>query len=182
MSEAPLENLPYGMLAEFDHPDDCIAAIKKTRAAGYKDIDAYSPYAVGGIIDALGFKKSEIGPIMFIGGMVGAISGFCMQVWTQAIDYPLNIGGKPLISWPMFIPVTFEMMILTASLSGVFGLIALCGLPMFNHPLFNSERFGRASRDRFFLCIEASDAKYDTQATQAFLATLAPLSVEEVPQ
>jgi len=171
----------YGMLAEFDDTDKLVSAIQKARADGYTKMDAYTPYPVSPVIDALGFPKSEMGPIMFIGGLIGAACGFLMQYWTQAVDYPLNIAGRPLISWPAFIPVTFEMTILTASLSGLFGMIALCGLPLYHHPLFNSKTFERASVDRFFLCIEADDPKFDKTGTMAYMSSLGPISIEEVP-
>ena len=145
-------------------------------------MDAYSPYPVGDAADALGFPKSEMGPIMFIGGLTGACSGFLMEYWCNAYGYPLNVGGRPYLSWPSFIPITFEMMVLTTALTGLFALIALCGLPRLHHPLFNSKTFERATCDRFFLCIEAADPKYqaDPAATLAFLRECNPASVEEV--
>ena len=117
------------------------------------------------VADALGFPRSEIGAIMFIGGLCGATLGFLMQYYLNGIDYPLNVGGKPFFSWPQFVPITWELLVLTASLSGLFGLFALCGLPQPYHPLFNVPQFDRASRDRFFLVIEATDPKFDPAAT-----------------
>jgi hypothetical protein len=178
--EAEDEPKAYGFLAEFADSDTLVAATLKTRAAGYTHLDTHTPYPVGETADAIGFPKSEMGVVMFIGGLTGACGGFLMQYWDNAYGYSLNIGGRPYLSWPSFIPITFEMMILTASLSGLFGLMALCGLPRLHHPLFNSKAFDRASRDRFFLSIEADDPKYNSDATRAFLATLAPLSIEEV--
>jgi len=172
----------YGLLAEFAHADDLVAAVKKVRAEGYTRLDGFSPIPVAEVGDALGFPKSEMGTVMFIGGLTGACAGFLMQYWTNGYGYPLNIGGRPYLSWPSFIPITFEMMVLTASLSGLFGLIALCGLPRYHHPLFNVPAFDRASRDRFFLCVEADDPKYDPARTREFLSTLNPVSVEEVPE
>ena len=172
----------YGLLAEFATADEMSAAVRKARDAGYTHMDAYSPYPVGDAADALGFPKSEMGAVMFIGGLTGACAGFLMQYWTNAYGYPLNVGGRPYLSWPSFIPITFEMMVLTAALSGLFGLLAICGLPRYYHPLFNSKAFDRATRDRFFLCIEATDPKYDAAATRAFLNDLHPQSVEEVPE
>ena len=171
----------HGVLAEFENPDDLIAATKAAKAAGYDRMDAYSPFGVGEVADVIGFPKSEMGPVMFIGGLIGACSGFLMQVWTQGVDYPLNIGGRPYFSWPSFIPITFEMLVLTASLSGLFGLMVICGLPQLYHPLFNVPAFARASRDRFFLCIEADDPKFDVGKVREFLEGLKPLSVAEVP-
>jgi hypothetical protein len=171
----------YGLLAEFPTADALIAATRKARAEGYTLMDTHTPYPVGETADALGFPKSEMGVVMFIGGLTGAISGFLMQYWDNAYGYSLNIGGRPYNSWPSFIPITFEMMVLTASLSGLFGLMALCGLPRLNHPLFNSKAFDRATRDRFFLSVEATDPKFEPAATKAFLQGLNPSSpVEEV--
>ena len=171
---------PYGLLAEFGDADGLIAATRKAKAEGYNLMDTFSPYPVGDTADALGFPKAEMGVVMFIGGMTGAVSGFLMQYWCNGYGYPLNIGGRPYFSWPSFVPITFEMMVLTAALSGLFGLIALCGLPQLYHPLFNSRAFDRATRDRFFLCIEAADAKFDRQATAQFLETLGSRTVTEV--
>ncbi|HEX4609159.1 MAG TPA: DUF3341 domain-containing protein [Urbifossiella sp.] len=170
----------YGLLAEFGTADDLIAATRKAAAAGYTRMDTHTPYPVGETADALGYPKSEMGAVMFIGGLTGACAGFLMQYWDNAYGYSLNIGGRPYMSWPSFIPITFEMMILTAGLSGLFGLMALCGLPRLHHPLFNSARFDRATRDRFFLSVEAVDPKFALADTRAFLTTLNPLSVEEV--
>ncbi|MCI0702251.1 MAG: DUF3341 domain-containing protein [Planctomycetia bacterium] len=176
----PTEPVVYGLLAEFETGDAMAHAIAKAREAGYSHMDGYSPYPVGAAADALGFPKSEMGPIMFIGGLTGAAAGFTMQYWANTWGYALNIGGRPYFSWPSFVPITFEMMVLTTALTGLFALIALCGLPRYHHPLFNSAKFDRATRDRFFMCIEATDPKYDSAATRAFLNELHPLSVEEV--
>lgn len=176
----PTVPVTYGLLAEFETADAMCAAAAKATAAGYTHMDAFSPYPVGEAADALNFPKSEMGPIMFIGGITGACAGFIMQYWANTYGYSLNIGGRPYFSWPSFVPITFEMMVLTTALSGFFGLMALCGLPRFNHPLFNSERFDRASRDRFFLCVEATDPLFESAKTRAFLNDLLPLSVEEV--
>jgi hypothetical protein len=172
----------YGLLAEFDTADKMVDAAKKASEAGYTRMDCFSPYPVGEAADALGFPKSEMGPVMFLGGLSGATAGFFMQYLLGAYEYPLNIGGRPFLSWPSFIPITFEMMVLTASLSGLFVLIAICGLPMLYHPLFNVPVFARASNDRFFLCIEAIDPNFNLTATRDFLAGLQPLSVSEAPE
>lgn len=172
----------YGLVAEFETPDQLVQAARKANEAGFTRMDAYSPYPVGDVADAMGYRKSEMGPVMFIGGMLGATAGFIMQYFLGAYDYPVNIAGRPFMSWPSFIPITFEMMVLTASLSGLFGLMALCGLPMLYHPLFNVPAFARASGDRFFLCIEATDPLFDLTTTRAFLAGLQPLDVSEVPE
>lgn len=170
----------YGYLAEFGDADSLVAATWAAKKAGYSRMDTFTPYPVGEAADALGFPKSEMGVVMFIGGLTGACAGFIMQYWNNAYGYSLNIGGRPYFSWPSFVPITFEMMVLTAALSGLFGLMALCGLPQPYHPLFNSARFDRATRDRFFLAVEATDPLFDADKTPAFLATLNPLSVEEV--
>lgn len=183
------EPTTYGLLAEYDNADALIAAIKQAKEAGYTKLDGYSPYAVAGIADALGFKYSEMSTVMLCGGIIGATCGFIMQWWTNAIDYPVNIGGRAVtnnaIDWlngfPSFIPITFETGILTTALSGVFGLLAICGLPRPHHPLFGVPQFAAASRDRFFLTVEATDPKFDMAATKEFLQTLKPLSVAEVP-
>lgn len=171
----------YGLLAEFATADELVAATRKARAEGLTRMDTHTPYPVGETADALGFPKSEMGTVMFIGGLTGALAGFFMQYWDNAYGYSLNVGGRPYLSWPSFVPIAFEMMVLTASLSGLFGLMALCGLPRLHHPLFNSKTFDRATRDRFFLSVEASDPKFALDATKAFLTGLNPSSpVEEV--
>jgi hypothetical protein len=179
----------YGLVAEYDNADSLIAAIKQAREAGYTKLDGYSPYAVAGISDALGFKYSEMSTVMLCGGVIGAACGFFMQWYDNAVAYPVNIGGRAVIDdvfqwlngWPSFIPITFETGILTCALSGVFGLLAICGLPRPHHPLFNVPQFARASRDRFFLTVEATDPKFDLATTKTFLQGLQPLSVAEVP-
>lgn len=176
----PTIPVTFGVLAEFATGDEMSHAIEKAVAAGYTHLDGYSPYPVGEAADALKFPKSEMGPVMFIGGLTGACSGFIMQYWANTWGYSLNIGGRPYFSWPMFVPITFEMMVLTTALSGFFGLLAICGLPRYNHPLFSSKAFERATKDRFFMCIEATDPKYNAAETRAFVNGLHPLSVEEV--
>jgi hypothetical protein len=171
----------WGVLAEFATGDELVAATRAAREAGYTVMDGYSPYPIGEVADELGFPRSEIGAVMFIGGLCGAVLGFCMQAWATGVDYQLNIAGKPNVSWPMFIPVTWELLVLTASMSGFFGVLALCGLPQPYHPLFNVPQFARATKDRFFLCIEAEDPKFEIAAVSQFLRTLNPQSVAEVP-
>jgi hypothetical protein len=178
----PAAPVAYGILLEFSTSDDLVIATQKAKAAGYNLMDTFTPYPVGDAADALGFPKSEMGPIMFIGGLTGACSGFLMEYWCNTYGYPLNVGGRPYFSWPSFIPICFEMMVLTTALTGLFALMALCGLPRLHHPLFNSKTFDRATKDRFFLCVEAEDPKYkaDPAATLTFLKELNALSVEEV--
>ena len=172
----------YGVMAEYDSADALIAATRKAKADGWVRMDGYSPYPIPEVADALGFPRSEIGAIMFIGGLCGATLGFLMMTWVAVVDYPINIGGKPFWSWPQFIPITWELLVLTASLSGVFGLFALCGLPQPYHPVFNVPAFARATRDRFFLCLEAADPRFDPALAKELLAATGALSVAEVPE
>ncbi len=178
---ATADSSVFGVMAEFGNADDLIKATRAARLAGYSRMDGYSPYPVGEVADELGFPRSEIGAVMFIGGLCGATFGFLMQYYLNGIDYPLNVGGKPFFSWPQFIPITWELLVLTACLSGVIGLFALCGLPQLYHPVFNVPQFARCTRDRFFLVIEEVDPKFHTSDVPGFMATLNPLSVVEVP-
>ena len=171
----------YGMMAEFDTPVALVEAAKRTYQAGYKRIDAYTPFPVEGLAEEIGFHRDEVPLVVLTGGIVGGLTGYLMQYWMSAVAYPLNIGGKPYHSWPAFIVITFEMTILFAGISAVFGMLALNGLPMPYHPVFNVPRFARASRDRFFLVVFSSDVKYDPAATRQFLESLDPRSVLEVP-
>ena len=171
----------YGMMAEFDTPVALVEAAKRTYQAGFKRIDTYTPFPVEGLAEEIGFHRDEVPLVVLIGGIVGGLTGYLMQYWMSAVAYPLNIGGKPYHSWPAFIVITFEMTILFAGISAVFGMLALNGLPMPYHPVFNVPRFTRASRDRFFLVVFSSDVKYDPAATRQFLESLDPRSVSEVP-
>ena len=171
----------YGMLAEFDSPTALVAAAHRTHEAGYQKIDAYSPFPVEGLAEAIGFHKNNVPLVVLIGGLIGGLSGYAMQYWISAVSYPLNVGGKPYHSWPAFIVVTFEMTILFAGLSAVFGMLALNGLPMPYHPVFNAPRFAFATKDRFFLIVFSSDPKYDSVRTRQFLEGLTPKSISEVP-
>jgi hypothetical protein len=171
----------YGMMAEFDSPSDLVAAARKTYEAGYKKIDAYSPFPIEELAEAIGFHRNGVPLVVLIGGLLGCSSGFLLQWWIATISYPINVGGRPMNSWPAFIVVTFEMTILFSVLSAVFGMLALNGLPMPYHPVFNVPRFAFATKDRFFLIVFSSDPKYDTAATRAFLESLAPRTISEVP-
>ncbi len=170
----------YGLMAEFEHLEDLIHACELARERGFSRLDAYSPFPVHEISDALGFRRSRVALITLIGGIIGCFSGFFMQYWMSAVSYPLNVGGRPLNSWPSFIPITFEMTVLFAALSAVLGMLALNGLPRPNHPVFNVERFAFATRDRFFLCIEADDPIFDLSHTRQFLEGLHSREVSEV--
>ncbi len=164
----------YGLLAEFARPEQVLHATRAAWEAGYREMDAYSPYPVEGLATALGMKRSRISSVVFCGAAVGASVGFLMQYYSMVVDYPFNSGGRPLNSWPAFIPVSFEVLILIASLSAFLGMLFLNGLPRPNHPIFNAPGFERASQDRFFLCIEATDPRFDPRATFEFLGHLCP--------
>jgi hypothetical protein len=167
-------------MAEFDNPTELVAAAHAARRAGYKRMDAYSPIPIEELHEAIGFHHTKLPLIVLIGGIVGGLAGYGLQYWASAIEYPLNIGGRPFNSWPAFVPITFELTILGAALSAVFGMLALNGLPMPYHPVFNAPRFALASRNRFFLCIESRDPKFDREDTQRFLERLDPRGVSEV--
>jgi hypothetical protein len=170
----------YGLMAEFDSPTALVAAAHAARRAGYKRMDAYSPIPIEELHEAIGFHHTKLPLIVLIGGIVGGVGGYWLQYWASAIAYPLNIGGRPFHSWPSFIPITFETTILGAALSAVFGMLALNGLPMPYHPVFNAPRFALASRNRFFLCIESRDGNFERDGTQRFLESLDPRGVSEV--
>src|SRR5580658_6193556 len=171
----------YGMMAEFESAQALVDAARKTHGAGYQKIDAYSPFPIEGLAEDIGFHHDEVPLVVLIGGIIGGLSGYALQYWCSVIAYPLNIGGKPYHSWPSFIVITFEMTILFAVLSAVFGMLALNGLPMPYHPVFNVPRFSSASKDRFFLIVFSSDPKYDPATTRGFLQGLQPRSLSEVP-
>lgn len=171
----------YGLMAEFEDVNDAIRAAQAAYAAGYRKMDAYSPFPVEELSEAVGFHKNGVALICLIGGLLGCTGAFTLQWWINNISYPINIGGRPFNSWPSFIIVTFEMTILFSGLSAVFGMLALNGLPMPYHPVFNVPQFDRASKDRFFIVIFSSDKKYESARTRQFLEGLNPLSVAEVP-
>ncbi len=171
----------YGMMAEFDSPTDLVAAAHRTHEEGYRKIDAYSPFPVEGLAEAIGFRHDRVALVVLVGGLLGCLAGYFLQYWVSAINYPINVGGRPLNSWPAFIVVTFEMTVLFAGLAAVFGMLALNGLPMPYHPVFNVPRFAFATKDRFFLIVFASDPKYDPAATRQFLESLGSRSISEVP-
>lgn len=173
---------PYGLLAEFDTAAHLIEAANKTREAGYRRMDAYTPYPIEALTDALGHRHTKLPWVVLIGGILGGLGGYLLQWWTSVYAYPLNVADRPLHSWPAFIFVTFECVILGAALSAVFGMLGLNGLPMPYHPLFNIDRFALASRDRFFLCIRVVDPKFDLVETRKFLEGLGPREVQEVPE
>jgi hypothetical protein len=172
--------LLYGLIAEFESPTDIVAAARRAYEEGYRKMDAYSPFPIEELSEAIGFHRNRLPLIVLIGGIVGCLGGFALCYWASVHAYPLNVGGRPLNSWPAFIPVTFETTILVAALSAVFGRLALNGLPQPYHPVFNSPRFELASRNTFFLCIEADDPKFNLEETRAFLDSLGPVEVSDV--
>jgi hypothetical protein len=174
-----LENL-YGLMAEFDEPEPLIEAARLARKAGFRHMDAYTPMPVEGLAEAIGFKNNWVARFVFAAGLTGACGGFGLCWWMTVIAYPHIVDGRPLNSWPAYIPITFECMVLLACLTAVIGMLALNGLPQPYHPVFNVPEFARASRDRFFLCIEASDPNFDPQSTREFLERLNPREVMEV--
>jgi len=171
----------YGLMAEFEQPEQLLEAARRAHSAGYRNMDAYSPMPVEGLAEAVGFQKNWVSFIVLIGGLTGCIGGFLLLWWISVVAYPHNAGGRPFNSWPAYIPITFECTVLLAALSSVLGMLALNKLPMPYHPVFNVAEFAkRASRDRFFLCIEAVDPMFDLEKTKAFLRELNPEEVAEV--
>ena len=170
----------YGLMAEFDNPSDAVAAARRVHEEGYRRIDAFSPYPVEELSEAIGAHATKMPLIVLIGGILGGSLGYLMQFYLHTIYFPLNVGGKPLHSWPAFIPITFECTVLGASLFAVFGMLALNGLPEPYHPVFNSPNFALASRDRFFVLIESTDPKFDRERTAEFLRTLNAREVTDV--
>lgn len=170
----------YGLLAEFAEADALVKAAKQARKAGYRRMDAYSPFPIEDLPSALGNDRPAVPLIVLLGGIVGGIGGYFMEWYAMAVDYPINVAGRPFNSWPAFVPIMFELTILAASISAVVGMLALNRLPRLHHPVFNVDEFERASTDRFFLCIEAADKKFDPAATRDFLTSLKPILVKEV--
>jgi hypothetical protein len=170
----------YGLMAEFETPTDVVAAARSAYEEGYRSMDAFSPYPIEELSEAIGFHRNRLPLIVLIGGILGCVGGFALCYWASVYAYPLNIGGRPLNSWPSFIPVTFECTILLAALAAVFGMLALNGLPQPYHPVFNVESFETATRNHFFLCIESKDPRFDLDATRAFLQSLGPKEVADV--
>ena len=171
----------YGMVAEFETDAELMRAAEKAYARGYRKMDGYAPFPMEGLAEALG-KKNHIPLLVLVSGILGGCSAYFMQSFANVVSYPINVGGRPLHSWPAFIPITFELTVLGAALTAFFGALALNGLPKPYHPMFNLTEFERASQDRFFLCIEADDAQFDERQTRAFLESLEPLMVTEVPK
>jgi hypothetical protein len=172
----------YGIMAEFDDPNAVVAAARRTHDAGYRRINAYSPYPVEELSEAIGYHRNYVPLVVLVCGILGGLGGFALQAWTSAIDYPLNIGGRPLISTPSFIPITFECTILLAALAAFLGMVIMNRLPQPYHPVFNVPAFSRASQDRFFLCVKADDPRFNAKETRAFLESLGAKNVSEVDE
>ena len=168
------KSLLYGFLAEFAGPEALKDCIRRARQEGFRCVDAYTPFPVEGVSEELGVHRSAVPLIVLTGGLIGGLSGAFMQWYSSVFDYPLNIGGRPFNSWPSFVVITFELTILFAGLFGALGMLALNDLPKPHHALFNEPGFDRATQDRFFFCIEATDPKFDTDATWQFLESLKP--------
>lgn len=170
----------HGIMAEFDNQDDLLTACRNARDAGFKKMDAYTPLPIHGLTDALGWEDNSVQKVVLCGGLIGCLTGFSLMYYITMITYPMNVGGKPHFSWPAYVPPTFETTILFAALSAVFGMILLNGFPTPYHPVWNNPRFEMASTDRFFLCIEAEDPKFDRAATRRFLEAQPAKEVVEV--
>lgn len=183
MSHLALNELPsvHGVMAEFDTPEDLLAACERAYSEGYRRMDAYAPMPVTGLAEAIGFKKNYVALAVLIGGICGVVGGYSLLFWITVIAYPHNVGGRPLHSWPSYIPITFECMILLASLTALVSMLAMNGLPKPYHPVFNVPAFDRASIDKFFLCIESSDPKFRTDDTAEFLRDTGAKEVSLVP-
>jgi hypothetical protein len=180
----------YGLMAEFDDPERLLAAARAARAAGYTHVEAYSPFKVEGLAEAIGFTRNAVPLATLLGGIAGGVGGYALQWYAAVVDYPINVGGRPLHSWPMFIPATFELTILCAALAAVIAMLRGNGLPRLNHPVFDAPDFDLASRNRFFLCLRCDsdsgendgDEAHGTAAMRGFLAEQAPIAVREVPR
>ncbi len=170
----------YGLMAEFATAEELLEASQRAYDAGYREMDAYSPMPVEGLAEAIGFRKHYVSPAVLAGGLAGCVGGFGLLYWIAKIAYAHNIAGRPFNSWPAFIPITFECTVLLSALTAVFGMFAMNGLPQPYHPVFNVAAFARASKDRFFLCIETRDPHFDAGATRLFLESLSPIEVADV--
>lgn len=172
----------HGLLAEYPTAEALLTATRRAREAGYTAMDAYTPYPVEGLAAELGMPRTRVPSVVLICGFVGAGVGFLMQAWTMGVNYPFDVGGRPYLSWPVYIPITFEVLVLIASLGAFFGMLFLNGLPKLHHPLFSVPGFERSTQDTFFLCIEAADPKFDPATTRAFLAESSPAALIDVPR
>ena len=174
-----LERL-YGLMAEFNGPEPLLEAAHRARKAGYRHMDAYSPMPVEGLAESIGFRRTLVEKLVFVAGLLGATGGFSLCWWMTVVAYPHIVAGRPLNSWPAYVAITFESMVLVSCITAVVSMLALNGLPQPYHPVFNVREFERASRDKFFLCIESTDPQFDPDATRDFLESLDPEEVMEV--
>src|SRR5438105_6913883 len=172
----------YGIMEQFRQPEQLLHAARAAYKAGYRKMDAYSPYHVEGVAEAIGFCKARVPLVVLLAGICGALTAYGMQCYSAVVDYPLNVGGRPLHSWPAFVPIMFELTVLFAALAGVIGMLAMNGLPKLYHPVFNAPEFKRASQTSFFLCIEAQDHVFRAGEVREFLLSLAPVKVMEVEE
>ncbi|HWB83327.1 MAG TPA: DUF3341 domain-containing protein [Bryobacteraceae bacterium] len=170
----------FGVMAEFDSPSALVNAARAVRSEGYRKFDAYSPFPIEELHEAMHLHKNKLPLIVLCGGITGGLTGYLLQYFVTVIYFPINVAGRPLHSWPSYIPITFELTILFAAISAVLGFLGLCGLPMPYHPVFNAPRFALASREQFFLCIESSDPMFDFEKTKGFLESLEPKEVCQV--
>lgn len=180
--ETPAEKRPALFLAEFGTPEECVHAAEKLRDAGYKKFDAHTPYPIHGMDDAMGMKDTPLGWLVLALGVTGCLSGFAMMQWMNGMDYPLIIGGKPSDAFPSMIPIMFECTILLSAFAAVFGMLGLNKLPRHHHPVFESERFGRFSDDKFFISVEAADPNFNLQKTRSLLESAHPAHLELVEE
>ena len=170
----------YGIMAEFDDPTSLVHAARAAYQRGYRKLDAHTPFPIEELSDALHLHKNRLPLIVLLGGICGGLTGFLLQAYVTVYQFPINIGGRPLLSWPSYIIITFELTVLFAALSSVLGLLALCGLPMPYHPVFNVPSFAMASRHKFFLCIESSDPLFEHDGVVAFLQSFDPREVSDI--
>jgi len=180
MSHTETPSSLYGLMAEFETASELVHATERARLAGYRKMDAYSPIPIEELSEALDLPRTRLPKLVFAGGVIGGLAGFGLEAWASTIAYPMNIGGRPNLSWPQFIPVTFETTVLGAALAAFIGMWALNKLPQPYHPVFNVPEFERASTDRFFLCIESTDPLFEREGTAQFLKAFHPLGVNEV--
>lgn len=171
----------YGIMAAFDSPDEILAAARGSYEQGYRMMEAYTPFPVEGLAEALGYERNRVPAVVFAGGLVGGLLGFFMQWFAAVVNYPINVGGRPLNSWPAFVPITFEMTVLGGALAAVVGVLAMNGLPRLHHPVFGVPEFALASNDRFFLSIQARDPLFDLDATHRMLSEFHPKVISVVP-
>ncbi len=170
----------YGIVAEFAEPAPLVKAAHAAYRGGYRALDAFTPFPVEGLAEAIGMRRTYVPLITLLGGIAGGVGAYGTQLYSAAVDYPLNVGGRPLHSWPSFVPITFELTVLCAALSAVIGMLALNRLPRPHHPIFETPHFEQRNASHFYLAIEASDPRFDTQEVRRFLAEQAPAALWEV--